>query len=278
MVNIVTDSTCDLSPEELHSLNVHMIPLTISVNGNSYRDREDISAEEFIRQMSQAKELPKSSQPSIGEMIDLFDRLGKDQKEVIAIMMSGKLSGTVETARAAGEQSSADVTVMDSKYISKALGFQVREAARMAEQGASRDEIISRINEVREGTHLYVVVDTLENLVKGGRIGKGKALIGSLLNIKPIAILEDGEYSPVVKVRSQTQAVKYIMKQFMDTIKGKKIKYVGIAHANGLDLALQIKSRIEEMTGFKMVEISTTSPVISTHTGQGAIGFSFFAE
>ena len=120
-------------------------------------------------------------------------------------------------------------------------------------------------------------MDTLENLIKGGRIGKGTGLIGSLLNIKPIASLEGGAYNPVAKVRSHKQVVKYIFKQFQENTKGKTIKGVGIAHANGLAMGEPLKRMIEE-SGYQNVKLGFTSPIISTHTGPGAIGISYYTD
>ncbi|VEF48032.1 degV family protein [Bacillus freudenreichii] len=278
MIKIVTDSSSDFTKEELIELNIHVVPLSISIGEESFLDGVDISSEQFIEKMQWFKSLPKSSQPAAGEFLNLYNQLTKDGSEVLSIHMSGKLSGTVESARTAAGMADGKVTVVDSLFISKALGFQVREAAKMAKEGYSTEEITNVLNQIRKNTNLFVVVDTLENLVKGGRIGKGTALIGSFLNIKPIAILEDGEYSPVAKVRSQSQAIKYIVKQFMSDVKGKTVKYASVAHANGIDFALKLKEQIEEKAGYHSVEILWTSPVISTHTGQGAIGFSYYAE
>lgn len=278
MIKIVTDSSSDLTVEEASELNIRVIPLTISIGEETFLDGVDIAPEEFIKKMQGSKDFPKSSQPAIGELLNLYNQLTEDGSEVISIHLAGKLSGTAESAKAAAAMAAGKVNVVDSLFISKALGFQVREAAKMAKEGFAADEIFEKMNEIRKNTNLFVVVDTLENLVKGGRIGKGTALIGSFLNIKPIAILENGEYSPVAKVRSHSQAVKYIMKQFMDDVKGKTIKYASIAHANGLDFAAKLKEQIEKQTDFHSVEILWTSPVISTHTGQGAIGFSYYAD
>lgn len=277
-IQIVTDSTCDISNEEAEKLNIHVIPLSISIDGLTYLDKIDITPKMFMEKMKSSKELPKSSQPAVGEFIKLYDELGKDGSEVLSIHMTGKMSGTVESARAAAKMCNAKVTVIDSFYISKALAFQVREAAKMASNGNTLEQIVMQLDNIRTNTKLYVVVDTLENLVKGGRIGKGKAMIGSLLNIKPIAMLEAGEYSPVAKVRNQSQAIKYLIKEFLNDVHGKTIRSVGISHAEGLDLALKMKTKIEEITGFTQVEIDDTTPVISTHTGAGAIGFMYHAE
>jgi DegV family protein with EDD domain len=277
-IRIVTDSTVDLPNEQIEKLNIHVVPLTITIDGQSYLDRTEITPTEFIEKMKQSSELPKSSQPSIGRFQEVYDQLADEGYEVISIHLSGKLSGTVRTAEQAAQLSKANVTVVDSFFISLALSFQVCEAAKMAQLGYSKEEIIQRITEIKENTSLYVVVSTLENLVKGGRIGRGRALIGSLLNIKPIACLEDGEYFPVTQVRSQSQIIRFLLNEMLKKVAGKAIKGVGIAQADAVDLAMKLKEKIVEHTGFENVQIVDTTPVISAHTGTGAIGFMFYTE
>lgn len=277
-VKIVTDSTADLPAALAAELGIEVVPLSISIDGETYLDRIDITPSEFMKKMKTSAELPKSSQPPPGKFVELYDRFGAEGYEVLSIHMTGGMSGTVQSAESAAKMSSANVTVIDSRFISKALSFQVTEAAKMASEGLGMEEIIEKLAKIREKTHLYVVVDTLENLVKGGRIGKGKALIGSLLNIKPIASLEGGVYTPVTKARSYTQVAKYLVKQFAEDVKGRTIKGVGICHAEGLDLAMKVKEGLIELTGYENVEIAETTPIISTHTGPGAIGFMYYYE
>ena len=145
--------------------------------------------------MKNAKNLPKSSQPAPGKFKELYDELGKDGDQIISIHMTGGMSGTVESARQAAQMTDADVTVIDSRFIAIGLAIQLREAIRMRDEGATVEDIVARLEKVRDNTHLYVIVDTLENLIKGGRIGKGTGFIGSLLNIKVIANLEGGVYN-----------------------------------------------------------------------------------
>lgn len=277
-IKIVTDSTVDLSDEILNKYGIEVVPLSITLDGRTYIDRVELAPAEFIEKMRQTEELPKSSQPAPGVFIDTYNRLHQEGYEILSIHMSGNMSGTVRSAENAAELTDAKVTVIDSRFISKALSFQVVEAAVMAQQGKSMDEILERISEVRLRTKLFVVVDTLENLVKGGRIGKGRALIGSLLNIKPIASLEGGEYTPVHKARSYSQVVKYLSNEFVKDVSGKTIKAVGITHAEGLDLANKLIKSIHDLTGFASVDVAYTTPIISTHTGIGAIGFAYYAE
>jgi DegV family protein with EDD domain len=277
-VKIVTDSTVDFSLERLKEQGVHIVPLSIQMNGKSYLDRIEISPTEFMEKMKLSNELPKSSQPSIGTFIDLYNKLGEDGSEIISIHMTGGMSGTVQTAQLAAEMSTSKVTVVDSKFISRALYFQVSEAAKLAKEGKSVKEIVNRLSEIRQATKLFVVVDTLENLVKGGRIGKAKAFIGSLLNIKPIATLIHGELTPVSKARSHAQVVKFLVKQFTEDVKGKTIKGIGLAHADGKELALKLKEQLVNLFDSLDIQIIETTPVISTHTGPGAIGFMYYAE
>jgi DegV family protein with EDD domain len=277
-IKIVTDSTMDMPQEMIEQLGIVVVPLAITINGETYFDRVNLEPVEFIEMMENSKELPKSSQPSAGAFLEVYDQLGQEGYEVLSIHMTGKMSGTVRSAESAAQMTDTKVTVLDSKFISKALAFQVKEAAEMANQGKNMAEILDRLETVRDHTKLYIMVDTLENMVKGGRIGKGKAFIGSLLNIKPIASLEGAEYNPVAKVRSHSQVVKFMAKQFAEDVKGKTVRGVGIAHAEAQELSQRIKNSIFEITGFQDVEIDYTGPTVSTHTGPGALALMYYFD
>ena len=278
-IHIVTDSTCDLTDEEIKKHGVHVVPLTVQINGELYTDRVNLQPDQFIELMKGAPELPKSSQPAPGVFKELFDELGKDGSQVISIHMTGSMSGTYQSASQAAEMSNSDVTVIDSRYIAFGLAFQLREAIRLRDAGATVEEIVAGVNKVRENTRLFVVLDKLENMVKGGRIGKGKAVVSSLLNIKPIGHLDIGEVTICAKPRSHKQVVKYLMGEFLKDTSGKTVKSVGISHANSMDTL--VNPLIEQLRAADFngeVEIAFTSPVISTHTGEGAIGFMYYTE
>ncbi|MDH2450968.1 DegV family protein [Priestia megaterium] len=277
-IKVVTDSTIDLTLEEAEKYGIEMIPLCINIDNETYLDRVELTPTDFIEKMKNSKELPKSSQPAIGSFVEVYKRLVSEGYDVISIHMTGGMSGTVRAAESAAQMVEGTITVVDSMYITKALSFQVFEAVKMIEDGHTVEEIITRLEEVRQNTNLFVVVDTLENLVKGGRIGRGKGLIGSLLNIKPIASLADGVYTPVAKVRSHSQIVKFLTKQFEEHTEGKSIKGVGLVHADGFGLASKLKESIVKARGYTQFSIEDTTPIISTHTGIGAIGFMYFAE
>ncbi|MFP7297971.1 DegV family protein [Neobacillus niacini] len=277
-IKIVTDSTMDMTKEQADQLGVVVVPLSVTINGETYLDRVEIQPAEFMETMKDLKDLPKSSQPSAGTFLEVYDRLGEEGYEVISIHMTGKMSGTVRSAESAAQMSNTKVTVVDSEFISIALQFQVREAAEMAKQGKSTEEILKRLDSVRQNSRLYIMIDTLENMVKGGRIGKGKAFIGSLLNIKPIASLEGAEYNPVAKVRSHSQVVKWLAKQFAEDVKGKSIKGAGIVHAEAHELASKVKDACIALTGYQDISVDYTGPTISTHTGPGAIALMYYFE
>lgn len=277
-IKIVTDSTMDMPKEIAEQLGIEVVPLSITINGQTYLDGIDINPVDFLTMMRETEELPKSSQPSCGAFLEVYDRLGEQGYEILSLHMTGKMSGTVRSAEAAAQMTTAKVTVIDSLFISKALAFQVKEAALMAKEGFSIEQIVNRVKEIQKSTRLYIMVDTLENLVKGGRIGKGKAFIGSLLNIKPIASLEGAEYHPVTKVRSYSQVVKFFAKQFADDVKGKSIRGIGIAHAGAYDLAMKIKESVYELTGYEEIDIDYTSPTVCTHAGPGAIALMYYFD
>lgn len=279
-IKIVTDSTMDMSEETLlkYANEIAVVPLSVTINGETFLDRVQLIPADFIKMMRSAKELPKTSQPSPGAFLEVYNRLGTQGYDIISIHMTGKMSGTVRSAEAAAQMANTSVTVIDSQFVSKALSFQVIEAAEMVKQGKSSEEIVKHLEAIQKNTRLYVMVDTLENLVKGGRIGKGKAFLGSLMNIKPIASLEGAEYHPVAKVRSYSQVIKYLVNQFIEDVKGTTIKRVGIAHAESFELAVKIKDRIIELTGFNDIEIDYTNSIVSTHTGPGAIALMYLFE
>ncbi|MBB5173632.1 DegV family protein [Texcoconibacillus texcoconensis] len=277
-VKIVTDSTVDLPREELEALGVTVVPLTVTIDGQSYIDGVDIKPNEFIAKLKTAEKIPQSSQPSPGVFKDVYDRLGEDGSSVISIHMTSGMSGTYTSAQTAAEMTDTDVSVIDSSFISVALSFQVKEAVNLAKQGATKDDILAKIEEVKEHTSLYIMVDTLEYLVKGGRIGRGKGLVGSLLKIKPIASLADGVYTPVSKVRTYVQMINQFRKTLLEETEGKKIAGIGIAHAEANELAEKLKSSIKGATGYNDISIIETTPIISTHAGPGAIALMYYTE
>lgn len=276
-IKIVTDSTTDLPQELLRKHDIEVIPLSVYVDGETYLDSVTITPLEFIRKMKGSRELPKTSLPPVGAFVEAYDRLGADGDTILSIHMTSGLSGTYQAACLAAGMSKSRVEVVDSRMISQALGFQVIEAARMAREGRPLASILERLAEILSRTSLLVVVDTLENLIKGGRIGKAAGWIGSLLSIKPIAMLDKGVYTPVARVRNMGQVIKTLIERFEHDIVGKTVRAVGISHADNLPLAQKLAEQIARFTPAPVL-IRPATPVITTHTGPGAIGFMYYAD
>lgn len=276
-IKIVTDSTSDLSPAMAEQYDIEVIPLTVTVAGQSYRDGIDITPDQFYPLLTTAKELPKTSQPSPGDFAKVFEAWINRGYQVLSIHLSSGLSNTVQSAAMAAERLNPDlVRVVDSKFLSFGLAFQAMEAAAMAAAGHSLQEIVERLKTVRERMELVFSLDTLHYLEKGGRIGKVSALLGSLLNIKPLIRVDDGIYVPFGKTRSQSQALERFV-QFMQEKVGSQPVRVAVGHGRALQAAQRLKEMVERslhITGD--VTLFEVGPVIGVHTGPGTIGAAFY--
>ncbi|MFK3936714.1 DegV family protein [Alkalihalobacillus sp. NPDC078783] len=280
MIKIVTDSTCDLPADLIKKLDIQVVPLTIQANGQTFLDGVDLDPTEFIDLLEVSTEIPKSSQPSVGTFLTVYDQLEEKYPgvQILSIHMTEKLSGTVHSAELAASDSKADVTVLDSSFISGALAFQVEQAAEMASNGIQMGPILTKLQDIRDQSHLFIMVDTLEYLQKGGRIGKGKALIGSLLKVKPLAAIVDGEYSPIKNMRTYKQVIDYLTNQFSEAALGKVVKKVTITHIEAEDLSTRLVNALKAIAPNVPYFVTTTSPIISTHTGPGAIALMYYTE
>ncbi|EUJ27062.1 degV family protein [Listeria grayi FSL F6-1183] len=218
-IKIITDSTAEITQAEAEQYNIDVLPLTVEIDGTTYVPGEDIESESFMEKMEHAEKLPKSSQPAIGKFVELYEKYVQEGYQIISIHLTEKLSGTVATARQASEIVGGDITVIDSDYIARGLAFQVIEAAKLAKT-ETVSAIEQRLAEIRAKTSLYIVVVSLDNLIKGGRVGKMKGLLGNLLQIKLIAKLSNGELAEEAKVRSNKKIITYLV----DKIKEEKRK------------------------------------------------------
>lgn len=277
-IKLVVDSTTDLSHAYLKENDITVVPLNIVIDGSTYEDQIDITSDIFLEKMRVSKELPKTSQPAIGKLIEAYDELGKDGSEVISIHMTSELSGTYSAAQQAAEITDTKVTVIDSKFISLAYGYQVEEIVEMIKNGYSSEEIVEKHETIKNNMKLYVVIGNIENLVKGGRIGKAKGLIGSLMQIKPIGELIDGKIEMIQNARTQNAVVKFLTKELDAFMETKEILKIGIADANAPQLVQKMIKSIKGKTDFHHFDTVTTTPIISTHTGEGAIGIFFYGK
>ncbi|EKD5195450.1 DegV family protein [Enterococcus faecalis] len=277
-VKIVTDSSCTMEKSLRDELNIHMMPLSIMVDGVVYPDDDHLPGEKFMDMMANAKALPKTSQPPIGEFVELYDRLGEDGSEVISIHMTKGLSGTVEAARQASNLSSSKVTVIDSDFTDQGLSFQVIQAAKLAQAGAGVPEILAEIERVKQNTKLYIGISTLDNLVKGGRISRTTGLLSNIFNMKVVMDFENTELITVAKGRGVKTFNKWFDELKSELSKIPNVRQIGISHADGLELANGFKEGLQAIFKDMDIPVLHTNPVIATHTGKNAFAIMYYTD
>ncbi len=273
-IKIVTDSTCDLPEEMVKDTSLEIVPLKVLFGDDEYLDRFEIGSLDFFEMLEKRDDFPQTAQPAVGTFTQLYEELGKEADSIISIHLSSKLSGTYEAASMAAEMvEDVKVTVIDSQLASFALGFCVMRGLDVAERTGDHDQVLEAIHSFMDSVRVFFTVDTLEYLQKGGRIGKAQAILGSILNVKPILKLEEGEVRPLDKVRGrkklfarQVELVDEYRHEGLDEYK------VAIAHGNSLGEAQKLAREIEKEYGVERPLISEIGPVIGTHTGPGIMG------
>lgn len=266
-VKIVTDSSVTIEPEVVKELNITVVPLSVMIDSVLYSDA-DFKEGEFLHLMQQSKNLPKTSQPPVGVFAEIFEELGKDGSQIIAIHMSHALSGTVEAARQGASLSTADVTVIDSSFTDQAMKFQVVEAAKLAKEGKDLETILAHVEDVKNHTELYIGVSTLENLVKGGRIGRVTGLLSSLLNIRVVMQMKNHELQPIAKGRGAKTFKKWL-EELTNALSQKSVAEIGISYAGTNEWANEMKALLQPYVE-KPISVLETGSIIQTHTGENA--------
>ena len=236
---IVTDSTSDLSHEYLKQHNIHVIPLSLTIDGKSYTDQVDISSQVSISIILKMMQTSKQVNHH-WSIIETYEQLAQDDAEIISIHLSSGLSGTYNTVVQASHMVDGNITVIDSKSISFGLGYQIKQIVELISH-TSTEEIVKEMTQLRDNLQLFVVIGQLNQLIKGGRISKTKGLIGNIMKIKPIGTLRDGKLEPVHTPELKTLGVQYLKKKLQILLKIIKLNHYGIAHANVKDFLL-IKS------------------------------------
>ncbi|MEA4828647.1 MAG: DegV family protein, partial [Enterococcus thailandicus] len=277
---VVTDSTAYLPERIKNHPDLYVIPIPVILDGKIYNEGIDIEADEYYGLLKNSKDFPTTSQPVVGEVLALYDELkAKGYDTIISIHLSSGISGFVNTLFAMKEDVKG-VTVIpyDSKITSMPMGHMVESALDLNDQGTSLEEILSHIDRIRDNTYAYLIVDDLNNLVRGGRLTNGAALIGGLLKIKPILTFTDGKIVLFEKIRSSKKAfarAEDIIGQRKTEIAGPVKLYV--IHANNLDVAISEKEKLQKKYPDAEIEIGHFGPVIGTHLGEKAVGLALSA-
>ncbi|MBN2047579.1 MAG: DegV family protein [Anaerolineaceae bacterium] len=280
-IAIMTDSTCDIPPEWVEEFDIAIIPLTIVWGDEQFLDGVDLSAEAFYEHLAQDTVIPTTSQPTPKLFIDAFQRAAeKGYDEILLLAISSAMSGTIQSARQAAEQSPIPVHIHDSRNNSMGLGWQVIAAAREREAGGTLEAMISAAETVRERVVYYISLDTMTYLVHGGRIGDAVQWVDSMLKIKPLINVkpETGTVGVSIPARSRKAGIQGLYKQFLRKINLDGPLHITVLHNAALEEAQALAKQIQEELNPKEIFINIVSPILGVHTGPRAIAICGYSE
>lgn len=275
-IHVVTDSGSDLPVEVRERLGINVVPLTVQFGDEIFRDGEEITTTEFYARLKSDSQMPSTCQPSPADFVEMYEKIAEPGDTIISIHLSSKLSGTYQSAVLASTMIDPAITVkaVDSRAASMGIGLVAVTAAEAIQAGKDLDEILDEVQHTIDNLQVYFVVDTLEYLQKNGRIGLASALVGTLLNIKPILTLSDGQVAPFEKVRGKSKALKRIRElciEFAQRQPGRKLR-AGISHADNFAGANQLAAELPQMLELDgEVIIGDIGPTIGVHTGPGCV-------
>jgi DegV family protein with EDD domain len=282
-VKIVTDSSANLPLAERQKHDITVVPLQAIFGKHVYRDEIDLSNAQFYDMLAKSKIHPTTSQPSSGDFAEVYRPLLDAGKEIVSLHLHSKLSGTYASACAAKMEletqlkKAAPLTIVDTPWVSMALGLLCVAAAQAAEAGQSREEIVAIVNALIPRMNLIFVLDTLEYLRRGGRIGGARALLGSMLNVKPILQIEHGQVEPLEQPRSRKKALKRLL-EILDERADHKPVHISVLHACAADEAAEMERQVRSRHECKEFFMTEIGPVIGVHAGPHAIGLAFYTD
>ncbi|AKF93273.1 DegV family protein [Brevibacillus laterosporus] len=276
-IAIITDSTSYIPKGLQDELQITVVPLQVVYGNKAYREEVELTEADFYSKLKTSDQLPTTSQPPVGEFVEAYLKLSKTHKRAIAIHMSSGISGTYQGAVTATTMvDDFPIDVIDSEITTYAMGAVVVEAARMAQAGKSREEILERIEYIRTQMKTYFLVEDLDFLYRGGRLSAAQLMLGNMLKIKPILTFENKKIVPYQKVRTRAKAKAGIMELFEAEAKAGKPIQLSIIQAQVQEEAEEWKAYIEATYPHVTVTISHFGPVIATHVGPGAIGLTWY--
>ncbi len=272
-IKIITDSTSDIPKEEIERLNITIIPLTVYFGDEAYKDGQDLSSEQFFEKLSGSNIMPTTSQVTPIEFEQIFRAELEQYETIICITLSSKASGTYQSAIMAKNTIDKDnIEIIDSMTFSYGYGMAVVKAAEMAQEGRAKEDIIRQINYMLSKLETYFIVDTLEYLQKGGRINMATAIVGNILNIKPILGVKDGLVIPLDKIRGSKRAINKMVKYIKEKDYNLSKQTIAIAHGAMPEKAEQLKEIFKKEFNINKIVISEVGSVIGAHAGPGVIG------
>jgi DegV family protein with EDD domain len=277
-VRIVTDSACDLSQELVDQHGIEVVPLTIRFGDEEFVDRTELSVDDFYARMAASGTLPETAAPSPGAFEQAFRSVGAGGDEVVCINLSAALSATMQSAATAAKslEGEVPVTVLDSKALTIGLGNIVVAAADAASQGASREDVAALVDALSDRTRMWGTLDTLDNLVKGGRVGKAQALVGSVLSIKPVLDMSSGEVHEAAKPRTRKKALLWLRDK---VVEHGEVENLWVMEGHAREDAEELVALLGD-AGYARddVDVGRIGPVIGTHGGAGVLGVCFWLK
>jgi DegV family protein with EDD domain len=279
---IVTDSGVNIPTSVEEEYGIHIVPLKVIFNGQTFKDGAEITPAQFYEKLRAAPELPTTSQPSSGDFVEVYSRLSEEADAIVSIHLSEDLSGTVKSALAAQQLvNHVPIEVIDSRSASLGLGFVVMAAARAAQDGKSLPEVVAAARELIPRINVMFVVDTLKYLHMGGRIGGASAMLGTALKIKPLLHLYEGEVNPLERVRSKCRATERmlaIMAQRLAAEQDDGELHAAVVHADRHDEAKELKEQVQSRFEPNELYLAELTPAIGTHVGPGTIGLGWYVD
>jgi DegV family protein with EDD domain len=273
-VRIVTDSTSDISPRVAEELGITVVPVYVRFGEKVYRDGVDISQDEFYQKLAQSPVHASTSQPSPGDFADVYSRLSKETEEVVSIHLSSKVSGTYDSALLGRElaQTKCHIEVVDSLSVSMGLGLITMAGARLAKTGESLQEVMNEIGQAVSNTRIFGVLDTLKYLLMGGRIGKAKALLGTLLNVKPMLAMRNGELVPTGLARTRVKGIE----RLFDFVKNAfNVQELAIVYSTTPDEASPLREWLAAILSDEQIHLARLGPALGVHGGPGTLLLAF---
>ncbi|MFC1987161.1 DegV family protein [Chloroflexota bacterium] len=269
-VSIVTDSLSDITSDLAKELGITVVPLTVFFGHESFLDRVTMTTDEFYRRLTQGTIWPTTTQPAPGVFAETYDKLAEETGEILVVTLSSKLSGTYQSAVGAKDltKKKCRIEVIDSQTVAMGLGLIVISAAKMAQAGANLDELSDFVRRAMRRSHFIVYFDTLKYLAKGGRIGRAKNLLGTLISAKPILTVKEGEMSPLTQVRTKAAGMDYLC-NFATGY--PNIEELAVEYATTPDEADKLVERLGSLFPKERIFKSTISPVLGVYGGPGAM-------
>jgi len=279
-MQIVSDRGMDMAPEQMAGLDIHLVPLTLTLDGKTYRSGVDIQPDEFYRLLSATESFPTTSQPSAGDFAELYRKLAVTDPEILSIHISSGLSGTLSSARTGAKMvPEANVTHVDTKTLSGAEGWQVEAAARAAKAGWDKEKILALLERISAATDTIYTLATIKYLIHGGRISHIKGLLAQVLNIKPLIGVEkvNGTYVQQGQARSLEKAILKLADHVAERYAPGTLMRFQVLHGHNAEGAAMLRERLDKLFKCTWLPTSSIAPVLGAHTGPGLVGIAYAA-